>query len=107
MDREVAVRAYRGTKRTAVYEEHLLSSSRFRRIVAVGAAHDLGLLASLARRGHRKLGKESARRLAEETTRLRTSGEVPDLDEDLARIAEVARWCARATGNAWMRIEAP
>ena len=45
--------------------------------------------------------------LADEATSIRASGELPDLDEDLTAIAEVARWCAHASADSWMKIEGP
>jgi len=103
----VEVRAFRGTRRTSVYREHLLSDEDFARILEAGAARGLTTLASLDRHGPNELDKENARRLAEEMTRIRRNADVPDLDDDLTAIGELARWCARATGESWMKIEAP
>jgi hypothetical protein len=103
----VEVRAFRGTRQASVYREHVLSDTRFARIVAAGATAGLSLLSSLDPYGPHVLDKAGAQRLAEETSRLRISGELPDLDDDLTAIGEVARWCARASDNSWMRIEGP
>lgn len=102
----VELRAFRGTRRTAVYRNHMLSEHDFTRLVETGATRDLPVLASLERHRGRQLDKAIARRLAAEATDVRMSGELPDLDGDLVAIAEVARWCARATDNSWLEIEA-
>ena len=44
--------------------------------------------------------------IASEATRIRASGELPDLDHDLIALAELARWCAHTSGEAWMKIDA-
>ena len=54
-----------------------------------------------------ELGKGDARRLADEATGIRAGGVLPELDDDLTAIAEVASWCARATEDSWLRIEGP
>jgi hypothetical protein len=99
----VAIRAFRGTRRTSVYREHVTPHATFTRIAAVGERQGLAVVSSLRRR--RRLDKRRARRLAEEATAIRSSGELADLDDDLAAITEVARWCARAAGDSWMTIE--
>ena len=100
----VELRAFRGTRRTAVYRDHVLGADAFRRIVGAAQRKRLPLLSSLERRGAQELDKEGARRLAHELTRLRRSAEILELDEDVTALAEVARWCARAGGSAWLRI---
>jgi hypothetical protein len=77
------------------------------RIAEVGQERGLFVLSSLARTGRRELDKAKAKRLADEATELRMSGERPDLDYDLTGVAEVARWCAHASGNSWLWIEGP
>src|SRR5262245_51427486 len=103
----VEVRAFRGTRRASVYRDHVLSETDFARILAAGAARGLALLSSLDRHGSLELDKASARRLAEEATDLRISGELPDLDGDLIAMIEVARWCAHASDASWLRIGGP
>ena len=105
-DEVVEVKAFRGTRRTAVYRNHVLSGHDFTRLVETGATRELPVLASLDRPRGRQLDKANARRLAAEATDVRMSGELPDLDGDLVAIAEVARWCARATDDSWLEIEA-
>ncbi len=102
----VAIRAFRGNRRTSVYRDHVFTSAAFRRILEAGRRRGLPVLSSLDRNGPNPLGKQDARRLAAETTNLRRSGELTDLDEDLTGVAEVARWCAHAPDDAWVRIEA-
>ena len=103
----VEVRAFRGTRRTSVYREHVLPKQDFVRILAAGAARGLALLSSLDQHGPHELDKASAKRLAEEATDLRMSGELVELDGDLVAVTEVARWCAHASDDAWLRIEDP
>ncbi len=43
--------------------------------------------------------------MADEAGSLRASGELIELDGDLTSIAELARWCARASEASWMKIE--
>jgi hypothetical protein len=90
-----------------VYRAHVLPQGEFRRIIATAERRGLSLLATLDARGRHELDKRDARTLAAETTSLRMTGELADLDDDLTEIAEVARWCARASENAWLRIEGP
>jgi hypothetical protein len=85
----VAIRAFRGTRRSSVYREHVLDGAAFERIAAGWP---------------QEFDKAGARRLAEELTALRASAVMLDLDDDLTAIAELARWCSRATGDAWLRI---
>jgi hypothetical protein len=101
----VRVRAFRGRRRASVYREHVVAARIAARIAEVGQARGLLALSSLARSGRRELDKANARRLADEATELRMSGERPDLDHDLTGVAEVARWCARASGSSWLWIE--
>ena len=101
----VQIRAFRGTRRSSVYREHLLPQKAFVEILAVGKRDGLAALASLDRRGPHELDKQNAHRVPDEVGRLRAGGELVELDEDLAAIAELARWCARASAAAWMKIE--
>jgi hypothetical protein len=90
-----SVKAFRGTRRSSIYREFVLEDEAFDRIVAAAG------LDSLAG----ELGKDEARRLAEQLTELRASAALPELDDHLTAIAELAHWCGRATGEAWLRIE--
>ena len=103
-EESVELRAFRGTRKSSVYRNHILSAGAFGRILVAGAEHGLSLLSSLDVYGGNELGKAEAKRLAEETTDLRMSGHLPELDDELTAIAEVARWCAHASGNAWLTI---
>jgi hypothetical protein len=68
----------------------------------------LPVLASLDQIGPQDLDRARARGLAQELTQLRTSGELPDLDDDLTSLAELARWCAHARReDGWLKIEWP
>ena len=101
----VQIRAFRGTRKASVYRELVLPESSFLRILLAGRRQGLALLASFDRAGPHELGKADARRLADEATRIRSSAELPELDGELTALAEVARWCARARDEAWLRIE--
>ena len=87
------------------YREHVVSGEVFLRILAAGKRRELVALGSLDSIGARELDKREARRLADEVGVLRKSSELPDLDSDLTAFAGVARWCARASGKAWLRID--
>jgi hypothetical protein len=103
----VEVRAFRGTRKASVYREHVLVEAAFVRILEVADREGLTLLQSLDQFGPHELGKADARRLANEATSIRASGVLPELDDELTALAEVANWCARATDNSWLRIEGP
>lgn len=103
---QVEIRAFRGSRRTSVYRKQLVAGESFARILAVAGRLHLALLSSLDRIGSRELGKRQARTIADEATRIRASGELPDLDDDLIAFTELARWCAHASGGAWMKIAA-
>ena len=51
-----------------------------------------------------ELDKGGARRLADDLTALRASAVALELDDDLTALAEVANWCARARGRAWLQV---
>ena len=95
----MTVRAFRGTRKSSVYREHAVTVAAFTRIAAAKARLGLGEVAP------GELGKRQARQLAEELDAIRASLELPELDSDLTALAEVARWCSRAPGDAWLRIE--
>ena len=99
----IELRAFRGTRRRSVYRAHSLEQARLRRIRAVATLLDLPLLRSIDPETTSTLDRRDARRLAEETSRLRVSGELLDLDEDLAAIATLARWCQHDRAG-WMTI---
>lgn len=99
------IRAFRGGRRSSVYREHVVSIEAFVRILDVAKQQGLPVLSSIDPHSARELDKSNARQLADEMRRLRERSELPDLDDDLTAFAEVARWCARASGKAWLRIE--
>ena len=101
----IKIRAYRGGKRSSVYREHIVSGEVFGGILNVAREQLLPVLSSIDQHTARELNKSDARQLADEVTRLRERAELPGLDEDLTALAEVARWCARASGEAWLTIE--
>jgi hypothetical protein len=103
----VEVRAFRGGRRSSVYVEHVLPEKAFRRIREAGTRKGLALISSLGPDQTHELDKRQARRLALEATALRTGGELVDLDDDLAAIVEVTRWCARSSTNSWLTIAGP
>ncbi len=103
----VELRAFRGTRKASVYREYLVSETAFGRVLSIGAERGLSLLSSLDPHGRRELDKAGAKRLAEEATDMRMSGQLPDLDYDLTAIAELARWCVHATEDSWLTIVGP
>jgi hypothetical protein len=104
MQEVVEFRAFRGDRRTSVYRQHVVDRGAYRRLLETASRRRLPLLASLKARGRRELQKDEARRLAVEVSSLQADAELPELDRDLTLIAEVARWCARTPGQAWLSI---
>lgn len=104
MQEVVEFRAFRGDRRTSVYRGHAVDRGAYRRLLETATRQRLPLLASLNSRGQRELQKDEARRLAVEVSSLQADAELPELDRDLTLIAELARWCARTRGQAWLRI---
>ena len=103
----VEIRAFRGPRRASVYREHVLLEKGLARILGAGERAGLPLLSSLDAYGPSELDKSEAQQLADEITTIRAGAELPDLDPDLVAIAEVARWCAHASGESWLKIERP
>ena len=102
MQEIVEFRAFRGDRRASVYRQHAVDRGAFRRVLETASRRRLPLLASLNDR--RELQKDEARRLAAEVSALQAGADLPELDRDLALIAELARWCARTRGRSWLRI---
>jgi hypothetical protein len=100
---EIRFRAFRGTKRSSVYREHVVSAATLARIRDVAAREGLPLLASVE---PGDLDKSEARQLAEEATSVRAEATLLELDADLTAIAEVANWCAHARRGSWLSIGA-
>ena len=94
------MRAFRGSRRSSVYREHTVSAAAFVRIASAAARLGVGGLTP------GELDKGEARQLADGLGSLRASLELPELDADLTALGDVARWCSRAGGDAWLRIEA-
>jgi hypothetical protein len=80
-----SVKAFRGTRRSSIYREFVLEDEAFDRIVDA-------------------LGRQGIQGELEELSELRTDAALPELDDHLTAIGELARWCSRATGDAWLRI---
>jgi hypothetical protein len=104
MSDSVAFRAFRGTRRSSVYREHVSTHGAVAQIREAAERSELALLASLPPHEPVELDKSEARRLAEEATSIRADATLLGLDADLTAIAEVANWCAHARGRAWLRI---
>jgi hypothetical protein len=105
MSDTVAFRAFRGSRRSSVYREHVSAHGAVARIRAAAEGGGLPLLASLLPPPEPvELHKSEARRLAEEATSIRADATLLELDAELTAIAEVANWCAHARGRAWLRI---
>jgi hypothetical protein len=88
-----------------VYRGHVLESEDLDRIAEAGRRAGFDLVASLSSSPN-ELGKENARRLATELSELRVGAELLDLDDDLTALAELARFCARTRGRAWLTLVA-
>ena len=98
----VGIRAFRGSRTSAVYREHVLAESSFERILDVAEQQGLPALAELE--AMTEVDKRQARRLADEVTEIRVGAALPDLDEELAALAELARWCGRSRQDAWLTV---
>jgi hypothetical protein len=96
-------RAFRGTRRSSVYREHVVPADALAAIREAAAAARLPLLAYL---DECELDKDDAKELADEATALRAEATLLELDAELTAIAEVANWCAHARGGSWLRIGA-
>jgi hypothetical protein len=104
MSEGIELRAFRGTRRSSTYRAHAIPEAAARRLAGVAAAGGFAGLAAVARGEEGAIDKRSARRLADEATGLRSSALALELDDDLTALAEVANWCARARGRAWLQV---
>jgi hypothetical protein len=100
----VELRAFRGTRRSSTYRAHTLGGDVAARIAGAAALSGLTALATLAEGEERVLDKREARAFADAASSLRTTALVLDADHDLVALAEIANWCARARGRAWLRV---
>ena len=94
-------RAFRGTRRSSVYREHVVPVDALADIREAAVAARLPLLAYL---DECELDKDDAKELADEATALRAEAALLELDAHLTAIAEVANWCARSREGSWLRI---
>jgi hypothetical protein len=101
---EIELRAFRGSRRSSTYRAHEVGAEAAAQIGAVATSAGLTELAGAVSAADRELDKRSARVLADEATRLRMTARVLELDDDLTAIAEVANWCGRAAGRAWLQV---
>ncbi len=99
----IELRAFRGTRRRSVYRSHALDDEILNRIRDVAGSVGLPLLRALDPQTTPSLDMRDARRLAEEATALRRSGEILELDEELTAIVALARWCQHDRGG-WMTV---
>ena len=104
MQSAIELRAFRGTRRSATYRSHALAPDAARRVASAATAGGFTTLAAVARGDEGELDKREARRLADEVTNLRTAALALELDDQLTAVAEVANWCARARGRAWLQV---
>lgn len=103
MSEHVEARAFRGTRRRSVYRSHPLGHRELVRIAGAGTHAGLSLVAALAELPC-ELDKDAAATLAAELSELRQSGSLLALDDDVVALAELARFCARARGGAWLTL---
>jgi hypothetical protein len=97
----VHARAFRGTRKKSVYRDHVIPANDLARIAEAGRKAELHLVASLASLPC-ELNKKDALHLAGQLSELRLGAELLDLDNHLTTLAELARFCARARGGAWL-----
>jgi hypothetical protein len=100
----VRVRAFRGSRRAADYLEHEMPENVFACMVKAGRRYKLPLLSSLHQHQPAELDKDQAHQLSNEVETVLAAPEFHELDQDLARIAAVARWCARSRQQSWLTI---
>jgi hypothetical protein len=100
----IEIRAFRGSRKSSVYREHVVPADVFERILELAERGGLGRVSSLDPGGPDELDQDEAQRLAHELTRLRASGVPLDLDDDLTAFAELAAWCGRASEGSWLRV---
>jgi hypothetical protein len=91
-----SVKAFRGTRRSSIYREYVLEDGALARILEAAGRQGL----------ETQMDKDEARRFAEELSELRASAALPDLDDHLTAIAELARWCSRAPDKGWLAVGA-
>ncbi|MGN6799498.1 MAG: hypothetical protein ACTHKS_15260 [Gaiellaceae bacterium] len=103
MNEQVEARAFRGTRKKSVYRSHPLGYHHLVRIAAAGEQSGLALVAALGALPC-EIEKEDAERLAAQLSELRLSGALLDLDDELTARAELARFCTRARGGAWLTV---
>jgi hypothetical protein len=96
----IIIRAFRGTRRSSVYRECVVSHGVFSSLLAAGRSDGLPSLASLDADGQHKLDKNHARKFAREVAAIDGVSNEPQL----AAIVEVALWCAHATSTSWLTI---
>jgi len=73
-------------------------------MVAAGRRHRLPLLSSLQQYATDELDQDQARQLSNEIEAVRGAPDLHDLDQHLAAIADLARWCARSREPSWLTI---
>ena len=100
----VAIRVFRGSRRAAVYQEHVVPERAFARMLAAGRRHRLPLLSSLQQHTADQLDQDQARQLSNEIEAVRGAPDLHDLDQHLAAVADLARWCARSREQSWLTI---
>jgi hypothetical protein len=96
----VEIRAFRGTLRSSVFRECLVSDDLFRRLLAAGERYGFRSLIALKPPGPHKLDRQHARRFAREVEELQGLLREPEV----AAIIEVAVWCAHSSNNSWLTI---
>jgi hypothetical protein len=99
----VEARAFRGTRKRSVYRSHEVGHRELVRIASAGEQSGLALVATLAALPS-ELDKEAAEQLAGELSELRLGGTLLDADDDVTQLAELARFCSRARGGAWLTL---
>ena len=104
---DVRVRAFRGSRRAADYVEHEMAEKPFACMLKAGRRYKLPLLSSLDRHQGTELDKNQAHQLATEVETVLATPEFHELGDDLARIAQIARWCARSRQRSWLTIRRP
>jgi hypothetical protein len=79
----------------------------FASMLKAGRRYKLPLLSSLNQHQAAELDQDQAHRLSNEVETVLAAPEFYELDQDLAKIADLARWCARSRQRSWLTILSP
>lgn len=106
-DELVEIRAYRGSRRASIYDEHAMPEDLFARLTLIASAYKLHQLSALDPYGPTELNREQARRVSEEAAFVAQTLNDPLLAPHLEAVQRVADYCWKHSGESWLVIEGP